>query len=189
MCIGNGATRAGRTPIELAFAWSRQETAWAGPRGDTRTSVVSWVSLTCARVQSGRPETSLPGAGLVMSEPAEQFLHNDEPTLDDAIERAVLVQQVGDAIAACHPPYVFGVPGDTEATVASHELESVHWVPLRELAAPETATTTRIHFTGFSKVFPSYRLVEEHVWGLTHRILTGFLDLYLADAQPDRHLG
>jgi 8-oxo-dGTP pyrophosphatase MutT (NUDIX family) len=73
-------------------------------------------------------------------------------------------------------PFVFGVPAATQASVASAELESVHWVPLELLAAPTTASSTRIHFTGFSKSFPSYHVVGEHVWGLTHRILTGFLE-------------
>jgi 8-oxo-dGTP pyrophosphatase MutT (NUDIX family) len=75
-------------------------------------------------------------------------------------------------------PYVFAVPAGTDAHVASRELDQVHWVPLDVLASPETESTTRIHFTGFSKTFPSYHVVGEHVWGLTHRILTGFLDLY-----------
>lgn len=75
-------------------------------------------------------------------------------------------------------PFVFAVPPDTRAVVASHELASVHWVPIDVLAHPETATETRIHFSGFSKQFPSYHVVGEHVWGLTHRILTGFLQVY-----------
>lgn len=73
-------------------------------------------------------------------------------------------------------PFVFGVPADIEARVASPELENVYWIPLDLLAAPDTAAETRIHFTGFSKTFPSYSVVGEHVWGLTHRILTGFLE-------------
>ena len=75
-------------------------------------------------------------------------------------------------------PYVFAVPEGTEARVASRELDQVHWIPLDVLAAPTTASSTRIHFTGFSKTFPSYHVVGEHVWGLTHRILTGFLEHY-----------
>ena len=75
-------------------------------------------------------------------------------------------------------PFAFAVPPETEAIVASHELDSVHWVPIDLLARPETASTTRIHFSGFSKSFPSYHVVGEHVWGLTHRILTGFLHAY-----------
>lgn len=76
-------------------------------------------------------------------------------------------------------PFVFGVPADTTAAVMSHELESVHWVPVDRLRDPDTNTTVRIRFSGFSKTFPSYSLVpDEHVWGLTHRILTGFLERY-----------
>lgn len=75
-------------------------------------------------------------------------------------------------------PFAFAVPPETEAIVASHELDSVHWVPIDLLAHSETASTTRIHFSGFSRTFPSYHVVGEHVWGLTHRILTGFLDTY-----------
>ncbi len=75
-------------------------------------------------------------------------------------------------------PYVFGVPAATEARVASHELDSVHWVRLARLADPDTASTTRIRFDGFSKEFPSYLVAGEHVWGLTHRILASFLERY-----------
>lgn len=75
-------------------------------------------------------------------------------------------------------PFAFAVSPSVEAVVASDELDSVHWVPIDVLTDPETATTTRIHFSGFSKSFPSYHVVGEHVWGLTHRILTGFLDAY-----------
>jgi 8-oxo-dGTP pyrophosphatase MutT (NUDIX family) len=75
-------------------------------------------------------------------------------------------------------PFAFAVSPDTEAVVASHELDSVHWVPIDVLAHPDTASTTRIHFSGFSKTFPSYHVVGEHVWGLTHRILTRLLDAY-----------
>ena len=86
-------------------------------------------------------------------------------------------------------PFVFGVPAETQARVASPELHSVHWVPLDLLAAPDTATTTRIHFSGFSRTFPSYHVVGEHVWGLTHRILTGFLQRYPRELDSDRDNG
>ncbi|MDE0898324.1 MAG: CoA pyrophosphatase [Longimicrobiales bacterium] len=75
-------------------------------------------------------------------------------------------------------PFVFGVPAGTEAEVASPEVQSVHWIPLDVLRAPETSTDVRIQLPGLDKRFPSYHVIGEHVWGLTHRILTGFLDLY-----------
>ena len=42
----------------------------------------------------------------------ESHLHNDEPTLFDALHRGALIQEVGEAIAHCTPPQVFGVHGD-----------------------------------------------------------------------------
>ena len=83
-------------------------------------------------------------------------------------------------------PFVFGVPEAVSGSVASHEVESVHWVPVDALRQPEASATVRIHFSGFSKTFPSYAVCDEHVWGLTHRILTGFLDRY-PDAEIRRH--
>lgn len=39
-------------------------------------------------------------------------LRSDEPTLMDALNRGALVAQVGDLIATCETPHVFGVHGD-----------------------------------------------------------------------------
>ena len=39
-------------------------------------------------------------------------LHNDEPTLLDALDRETLIREVGEAVATCAPPQVFGVHGD-----------------------------------------------------------------------------
>ena len=80
-------------------------------------------------------------------------------------------------------PFLFAVPGEATARVASRELDAVHWVPLDVLAHPDTASTTRIRFSGFSKTFPSYRVVGEHVWGLTHRIIEGFLERYASEGR------
>jgi len=75
-------------------------------------------------------------------------------------------------------PFVFAVPHDTRAEVASSELQSVHWVPLDVLRAPQTHASVDIVFGDVSRSFPSYALVGEHVWGLTHRILTDFLSVF-----------
>ena len=42
----------------------------------------------------------------------ESHLHNDEPTLLDELNRESLIREVGEAIAHCTPPQVFGVHGD-----------------------------------------------------------------------------
>jgi hypothetical protein len=39
-------------------------------------------------------------------------LHNDEPTLLDLLDRLELVRRVGEDVARCDPPHVFGVHGD-----------------------------------------------------------------------------
>ena len=39
-------------------------------------------------------------------------MHNDEPTLRDRLRREALIEEVGDAIATCKPPQVFGIHGD-----------------------------------------------------------------------------
>ena len=39
-------------------------------------------------------------------------MHNDEPTLRDRLRRDALVREVGEAIATCRPPQVFGMHGD-----------------------------------------------------------------------------
>ena len=78
-------------------------------------------------------------------------------------------------------PFVFGVPYDAGVVALSHEVETAHWVPIDRLRDPDTATSVRIHFSGFSKTFPSYSVGDEHVWGLTHRIVTAFLERYPAE--------
>ena len=39
-------------------------------------------------------------------------MHNDEPTLLDALNRGPVIREVGEAIVHCTPPHVFGVHGD-----------------------------------------------------------------------------
>lgn len=40
------------------------------------------------------------------------MIHNDEPTLIDALDRTALLTEVGYTIAHCQPPHVFGIHGD-----------------------------------------------------------------------------
>ena len=53
-------------------------------------------------------------------------MHNDEPALLDTLERGELIQEVGDAIARCTPPQVFGVHGDWGLGKTSF-LHQVQW--------------------------------------------------------------
>jgi len=52
--------------------------------------------------------------------------HNDEPTLHDLIERQRLVKEVGDQVADCTPPQVFGIHGDWGCGKTSF-LHQLHW--------------------------------------------------------------
>ena len=74
--------------------------------------------------------------------------------------------------------FVFGVPANTEAWVASGEIERIFWVPLDDLRDPANHGTVEIPLPGGPRDFPCYHLVGEHVWGLTHGILQHFLQLY-----------
>ena len=53
-------------------------------------------------------------------------MHNDEPALLDALERGPLIEEVGEAIARCKPPQVFGVHGDWGLGKTSF-LHQVQW--------------------------------------------------------------
>lgn len=53
-------------------------------------------------------------------------MHNDEPTLFDALGRKTLIKEVGDAIAECTPPQVFGIHGDWGLGKTSF-LHQVQW--------------------------------------------------------------
>lgn len=81
-------------------------------------------------------------------------------------------------------PFVFGVPGHLEASVASREVDRVLWVSLDLLRDPRTRSSLEIPLPGGARSFPSFLVAGEHVWGLTYRILEQFLDVY-----PDGELG
>jgi 8-oxo-dGTP pyrophosphatase MutT (NUDIX family) len=72
-------------------------------------------------------------------------------------------------------PFVFGVPHDTPAQVASPEVDAVHWVPLEVLRAPSTRAEVEIPLPGGARTFPCLRVADEVVWGLTYSILGDFL--------------
>ena len=75
-------------------------------------------------------------------------------------------------------PFVFGVPEDTDARVASREVERVHWVPMAHLLDPENRGRERIEVPGGARTFPCIRVGDEVVWGLTYRILASFFRAY-----------
>jgi 8-oxo-dGTP pyrophosphatase MutT (NUDIX family) len=74
-------------------------------------------------------------------------------------------------------PFVFGVPPDAPAHVASPEVDAVHWVPLLTLRSEEVRGTLEIPYPGGVRRFHSLNVAGEVVWGLTYRILDDFFKL------------
>ena len=74
-------------------------------------------------------------------------------------------------------PFVFHVPDDAAADVASPEVASVHWFPVAELADAANHGSHPRREGGLVRRFPSIQLEGRVIWGLTYRILTRFLDL------------
>ena len=54
------------------------------------------------------------------------IMHNDEPTLIDILDRRSMIREVGEAIARCRPPQVFGIHGDWGLGKTSF-LHQVQW--------------------------------------------------------------
>lgn len=74
-------------------------------------------------------------------------------------------------------PFVFAVPAGTVVR-PNHEVAAAFWIPLRLLAEPGAATEY-LHAlaSGEELRFPAIAYESRVIWGLTHRIMTGFLDI------------
>lgn len=77
-------------------------------------------------------------------------------------------------------PFVVGVPAETAASAVSYEVDAALWVPLAALRDPGAVSEILIELEEGRRAFPALRYQDYEIWGLTHRILTQFLDL--ADA-------
>lgn len=74
-------------------------------------------------------------------------------------------------------PYVFAVADDV-AVRLNHEVALAVWVGMGELAHPGSATE-HLHAleSGDTLRFPAIAYQDHVIWGITHRIITQFLDL------------
>ena len=78
-------------------------------------------------------------------------MHNDEPALLDTLERGPLIEEVGEAIARCTPPQVFGVHGDWGLGKTSF-LHQVQWYLTGECPQqPESVTNDMKRRAGADK--------------------------------------
>ena len=82
-------------------------------------------------------------------------------------------------------PFVFHVPEDAEARL-NHEVQLALWISVDELLRPD-AMTEYLHdlADGNTLTFPAFDARGYVVWGMTHRILTGFLELYAQTGAPE----
>lgn len=99
--------------------------------------------------------------------------------LDDLAPRSVRVP--GIVVS----PFVFHVPEDSEP-VPNHEVQLALWTPVDELLRPD-AVTEYLHdlADGNTLAFPAFDAGGYVVWGMTHRIVTGFLEMYAQIAAPE----
>jgi 8-oxo-dGTP pyrophosphatase MutT (NUDIX family) len=71
-------------------------------------------------------------------------------------------------------PYVFTL-AERPALTLNDEVAASRWVYLDHLLHPDTYHSVRMDIRGEGRDVPAYRLEEAIVWGMTERILTGFL--------------
>jgi 8-oxo-dGTP pyrophosphatase MutT (NUDIX family) len=71
-------------------------------------------------------------------------------------------------------PFVFQLASRPELSPNS-EVARARWVPLEHLALPETHHPVRLEVAGQHRLVQAYELDDAMVWGMTERILTGFL--------------
>lgn len=73
--------------------------------------------------------------------------------------------------------FVAGVPSDTTLTLDPAEVVDASWIPLSVLRSIEAASEFRIERSGEELTFPSIVHGDYTIWGLTHRILSDFLEV------------
>lgn len=79
-------------------------------------------------------------------------------------------------------PFVWCVSESVEAE-PNHEVQAAVWVSVDELLRPDAATEYLHELAdGNTLTFPAFDARGYVVWGMTHRILTGFLELYAQSA-------
>lgn len=72
-------------------------------------------------------------------------------------------------------PIVFALRGPVVLTLSAREVDSAVWVPLSFFASDAARSTYRRTLDGRVSEFPAFRYERYTIWGLTHRILEGFL--------------
>jgi hypothetical protein len=82
-------------------------------------------------------------------------------------------------------PVVFALREPVTLRPSPREVESAIWVPLSFLASPHSDATHDRTLDGVTNQYPAFRYQHYTIWGLTHRILQGFLELVRDDGAGD----
>lgn len=78
-------------------------------------------------------------------------------------------------------PVVFALHRAVTIEPSPREVESTVWVPLPFFSSPTARATHARTFDGVASEFPAFRYQQYTIWGLTHRILEGFLEIVRAE--------
>jgi 8-oxo-dGTP pyrophosphatase MutT (NUDIX family) len=74
-------------------------------------------------------------------------------------------------------PVVCALREPVRLELDAREVESAVWIPLSFFRRPEARAVHRRTRDGLEADYPAYRYADYTVWGLTHHILNGFLEL------------
>jgi 8-oxo-dGTP pyrophosphatase MutT (NUDIX family) len=75
-------------------------------------------------------------------------------------------------------PFVVSVPADCELRPDPREVAAALWIPLAVLRDPATLGEIVVELSDEgSRRFPSFQYRDRVIWGLTYRILDGFLEV------------
>jgi 8-oxo-dGTP pyrophosphatase MutT (NUDIX family) len=77
-------------------------------------------------------------------------------------------------------PIVFALQRPVALTLSAREVESAVWVPLSFLTSTDARATHSRTLDGVASDYPAFRYERYTIWGLTHRILDGFLEIVRA---------
>ena len=78
-------------------------------------------------------------------------------------------------------PVVFALREPVTLHPSPREVDSAIWVPLSFLASPHSDAIYDRTLDGVTNQYPAFRYQHYTIWGLTHRILQGFLELVRED--------
>jgi 8-oxo-dGTP pyrophosphatase MutT (NUDIX family) len=132
------------------------------------------MALPGGRQQAGDPDLPTTAARETLEEIGVNLLRTGEllGALDDlpAVGR-------GQTLNLVITPFVYAVHDAVDLVPNPLEVQSAFWVPLASLRRREARGTIRHLVQGHDAEFPAFLYGGYTIWGLTHRILSNFLDL------------